>query len=86
MTPKKYTKFYTPKNIHFLKTPKSIEIQNFEPQKMSRAYICMKLSEYPPPPPPWTARQQPRDWASLFNFSESDRRMGGTAITYKLCD
>ena len=50
----------TPKNIHeifihvpqklfiFLKTPKSIEIQNFEPQKMTRAYVCTKISEYPP--------------------------------------
>ena len=43
-----------PKNIFFLETPKSIEIQNFESQKMTRAYICMKISEYPllPPPPP----------------------------------
>ena len=48
----------TPKNIHkivippkiliFLKTQKSIEILNFEPQKMTRAYVCMKISEYPP--------------------------------------
>ena len=32
----------------FLKTPKNIEIQNFEPKKMDRAYVCMKISEYPP--------------------------------------
>ena len=52
----------TPKNIHkivippkiliFLKTQKSIEILNFEPPKLTRAYVCMKISEYPPPPPP----------------------------------
>ena len=23
---------------------------NFEPQKMTRAYVCVKISEYPPPP------------------------------------
>ena len=32
------------------------------------------------------ARQQPRDWGSLFNFSDSGRGRGGegggTAITY----
>ena len=26
----------------FLKTPTNSEIQNFEPQKMTRAYVCMK--------------------------------------------
>ena len=31
------------------KTPKNIEIQNFEPKKMGRAYVCVKISEYPPP-------------------------------------
>ena len=34
----------------FLKTPKNIEIQKFDPKKMDRAYVCMKISEYPPPP------------------------------------
>ena len=33
-----------------------------------------------PPPPSWTARQQPRDWVSLFNFSESDQGMGGAQL------
>ena len=52
MTPKKYPQnLHTPKIFIFLKTPKNIEIQNFEPQKMTRAYVCMKISEYPPPPP-----------------------------------
>ena len=28
-----------------------MEIQNFEPpKKMDRAYVCVKISEYPPPP------------------------------------
>ena len=45
-----------PQNLHtqkifiFLKTPKNIGIQNFESKKMTRAYVCMKISEYPPPP------------------------------------
>ena len=46
------TKSSYPKKIFvFQKTPKNIEIQNFEPQKMDRAYLCVKISEYPPPPP-----------------------------------
>ena len=28
-----------PKNIHFLKNPEDIEIQNFETPKMVRAYV-----------------------------------------------
>ena len=50
--PKKVsTKFSHPKQIHvfiFLKNPKNIEIQNFEPKKMGLAYVCVKISEYPP--------------------------------------
>ena len=52
MTPKKY-----PQNVHtqkiftFLKTPKILKFKNLH-QKMDRAYVCMKISEYPPPPPP----------------------------------
>ena len=46
------TKSSYPKKIFiFLKTQKNIEIQNFEPKKMGRAYVCVKISEYPPPPP-----------------------------------
>ena len=57
MTPKKYPqKFHTPKNIYFSENPQKIEIQNFEPQKMDRAYVCMKISEYPPPSPRLTTR------------------------------
>ena len=53
MTPKKYPQNVpTQKNIHFSETPKNIEIQKFDPQKMDRAYVYMKISEYPPPPPP----------------------------------
>ena len=43
------TKSSYPKKIFiFLKTPKNIEIQNFDPRKMVRAYVCAKISEYPP--------------------------------------
>ena len=35
------------KNIIFSEKPKNIEIQNFEPPKMTRTYVCMKISEYP---------------------------------------
>ena len=53
MTPKKYPQnLHTPKIFIFLKTPKNIEIQNFEHQNMTLAYVCMKISEYTPPPPP----------------------------------
>ena len=41
--------FIPQKIFIFLKTPKNIEIQKFDPQKMDRAYVCMKISEYPPP-------------------------------------
>ena len=40
----------TPNIFIFLKTPKTIEIQISEP-KMTPAYVCMKISEYPPRPP-----------------------------------
>ena len=44
------TKFSNPQKIFiFLKTPKNIEIQNFEPKKIGRAYVCVKISEYPHP-------------------------------------
>ena len=39
---------YPQKILNFLKTQKNIEIQNFEPKKMGRAYVCVKISEYPP--------------------------------------
>ena len=49
MTPKNIRKIFIPQKIfNFQKTPKNIEIQNFEPQKMTQAYVCMKISEYPP--------------------------------------
>ena len=48
--PKKYLQnIHTPKIYSFFwKTPKNIEIQNFEPQKIARGYVCVKISEYPP--------------------------------------
>ena len=42
---------HPPKILIFLKTQKYIEIKNFEPQKIARAYVCVKISEYNPPPP-----------------------------------
>ena len=49
MTPKKYLQnLRTQKIFIFLKTLKNIEIQNFEPPKITRAYVCMKISEDPP--------------------------------------
>ena len=48
MTPKKYPQnLHTRKNIYFSENQKNIEIQNIEPKKMTRAYVCMKISEYP---------------------------------------
>ena len=41
---------YPQKIFIFLKTQNNIEIQNFEAQKMVRAYVYVKISEYPPPP------------------------------------
>ena len=50
MTPKNIHKIFIPQKLFiFLKTPKNIEIQNFETKKMTRAYVCMKISENPPP-------------------------------------
>ena len=48
--PKKYPQnLHTPKIFIFLKPPKNIEMQNFEPKKkITRAYVCIKFSEYPP--------------------------------------
>ena len=49
MTPKKYSQnLHAPKIIHFSENPKNIEIQNFESQKMTGAYVCMKISEHSP--------------------------------------
>ena len=46
--PRKYPQnLHTQKNIHFLKTPKNIRIQNFEPQKIACAYVCVKISGVP---------------------------------------
>ena len=44
---------HTQKISIFRKTPKNIEIQNFEPKKVTRAYVCIKISESPPPPGIW---------------------------------
>ena len=47
--PKNIRKIFIPQKIFiFLKPPKNNEIQNFEPKKMTRAYLWMKISKYPP--------------------------------------
>ena len=46
MTPKNIHKIFIPQKIFiFLKTQKTIEIQNFAPKKMTRAYVCMLIHE-----------------------------------------
>ena len=49
MTPKNIHKiFIPPKNNIFSENPHNIEIQNFVPKKIAQAYVCVKISEYPP--------------------------------------
>ena len=49
MTHKNIQKIFMPPKIFiFSENPKNIEIQNFEPKKITRAYIRMKISKYPP--------------------------------------
>ena len=67
---------YPPKIFIFLKTPKNIEIQNFEPQKMVRAYVYVKISEYPPPWGLTLAR------FFMFSFNVSFDRMRKSTIIF----
>ena len=47
MTPQNIqTNLHTPKN-YSSENHKNYEIQNFERKKMSRAYVCMKVSKNP---------------------------------------
>ena len=50
MTPKKYPQnFHTQKNIYISENPKKYRNSKFGTlTKMDRAYVCMKISEYPP--------------------------------------
>ena len=51
MTPKISTKSLSPKKLFiFLKTPKNIEIQNFEPQKNGRSLRMRENIRVPRPP------------------------------------
>ena len=55
MTAKNIHKICIPKKYSFFwKPPKNIEIQDFEPPKMLRAYVhvFVKIPELPPPPAP----------------------------------
>ena len=63
MTPQKNPQnLHTPKNIHFLKTPIIIGIQNFEPPKNGPSLRMYENIRVPPPPPP---APPPRDHESL---------------------
>ena len=54
--------FIPPKIIIFLKPPKNIEIQDFEPPKMVPAYVYIWKSQPPPLPPPHTHSWRIRMW------------------------
>ena len=55
---------YPQKILIFLKTQKNIEIQNFEPKKMGRAYVCVKISEYPP----WDTTPPKTRWSLYIGY------------------
>ena len=65
---------YLPKIFIFLKNPKNIEIQNFEPKKSPSLRKCENIRVPPlgagPPPPPNTHTQQPTR-ASLQAINDS---------------
>ena len=53
MTPKNIHEIFIPKRIFiFQKTPRNIEIQNFEPHKNSHGLRKYEIIRVPPPPPP----------------------------------
>ena len=83
MTQKNPQNFITQKIFIFWNPPKILKFTILNPKKCpKRTYVWNYQST--PPPPPWTARQQPRDWVSLFNFSESDRGTEGGGHSYYL--
>ena len=53
MTPKNIHKIFIPQKILIFseKTPQDIEIQNIELRKIVHAFVCIKITEYPPPSP-----------------------------------
>ena len=52
MTPKNINKIFIPQKIFiFLKTPKNIEIQNFEPPKIDPSLRMYESIRVPPPSP-----------------------------------
>ena len=66
--PPKKKSSYPQKYSVFLKPQIYIGILNFEPSKIARAYVCMKISdwEYPPPPPPPLVDRRTLDEESPF--------------------
>ena len=70
MTPQKYSQnLYNQKSIYFSENQKNIEIENFEPQKMSRVYVWLKILVYPP----WDATRVDKN--GLFWLFENQQRL-----------
>ena len=59
--PKKISsKTHYPKNSDFSENPKNTEFQNFDPKKISQAYVYIEYQSTPapPPPPPWESYEE----------------------------
>ena len=54
------------------KNKKNVEIQNFEPKKMTGAYVCMKISEYPPGACLLQSKNEDKDQESIQSCSTPD--------------
>ena len=72
---------YPQKIFIFLKTPKNIEIQNFEPKKIARAYVCVKISEYP-----LGLRMPVVDKVDMYTYAKFDQNIhcGSDVIIFSL--
>ena len=73
MTPQKYIhKIFKPKKIFiFLKNQKNIEIQNFEPKKISPSLRLCENNRVPPPPPPPTGQTSSRQKPTQSPWKEN---------------
>ena len=76
---------HTPKNIYFSETPKNNEIRNFEPPKVARAYVCVKILDESTHPPPGILASWPLSCniaqvlSSWYNVSSTFSRVFGGA-------